>query len=82
MCFTLFIASIEHSEPLKNVLKNPHLRELLISVHNSEDPWNSLKHAMQEPLFVEFADTCLKVVDPQEEAERLTDSDSDHMEQS
>ncbi|XP_030648426.1 zinc finger HIT domain-containing protein 3 isoform X2 [Chanos chanos] len=54
------------SEALKGLLRNPHLRQLLASVDTAEDKAQAMKTAMQEPLFVEFADQCLKVVEPSE----------------
>lgn len=51
-------------EPLKQLLHNPHLRKLLQEIDIAPNAWNAMKVAMQEPLFVEFADECLKVVEP------------------
>ncbi|RZC32731.1 zf-HIT domain containing protein [Asbolus verrucosus] len=51
-------------ENLKNILCNPHLRELLITINSSKEPEKIMQMAMQEPLFVEFADVCMKVVEP------------------
>uniref|UniRef100_A0A182UCN8 HIT-type domain-containing protein n=1 Tax=Anopheles melas TaxID=34690 RepID=A0A182UCN8_9DIPT len=62
------------SEHLKNLLYNPHLRRLLTEVDNARDGMNAVKVAMMEPLFVEFADECLRLVEPsEEEPERLDD---------
>ncbi|EFA09025.1 zinc finger HIT domain-containing protein 3 [Tribolium castaneum] len=51
-------------ENLKNLLCNPHLRDLLVTINNSKEPEKIMQMAMQEPLFLEFADACLKVVEP------------------
>ncbi|KAI2665065.1 Zinc finger HIT domain-containing protein 3 [Labeo rohita] len=54
------------SEALKGLLRNPHLRRLMMSVDSSEDKAKAMQDAMQEPLFVEFADQCLKIIEPTE----------------
>ncbi|KFB50106.1 AGAP011858-PA-like protein [Anopheles sinensis] len=54
------------SEHLKNLLQNPHLRRLLTEVDNGRDGMNAIRVAMMEPLFVEFADECLRIVEPPE----------------
>ncbi|KAJ9592382.1 hypothetical protein L9F63_015950 [Diploptera punctata] len=59
---------LERSTILQQILKNQHLRELLTSIDNSSNPGQAMKLAMQEPLFVEFADECLKIVEPLEDA--------------
>lgn len=48
---------------MKKLLTNKHLQDLLQTIDQSEDPEKIMQKAMQEPLFVEFADACLKVVD-------------------
>uniref|UniRef100_A0A182WDW4 Zinc finger HIT domain-containing protein 3 n=1 Tax=Anopheles minimus TaxID=112268 RepID=A0A182WDW4_9DIPT len=53
------------SERVKNLLYNPHLRKLLTEIDNSRDGMNAVKVAMMEPLFVEFADECLRLVEPE-----------------
>ncbi|XP_067864277.1 zinc finger HIT domain-containing protein 3 isoform X2 [Heptranchias perlo] len=61
------------SEELKSLLCNPHLRQLLLTVDKAEDKESIMKTAMQEPIFVEFADRCLQTVEPPEkENEFLT----------
>ncbi|NXX86853.1 ZNHI3 protein, partial [Urocolius indicus] len=54
------------SEELKTLLLNPHLRQLLLTVDQAEDKSSLMKKYMQEPLFVEFADCCLRIVEPPE----------------
>ncbi|XP_043997327.1 zinc finger HIT domain-containing protein 3 isoform X2 [Gambusia affinis] len=51
------------SPELRDLLSNPHLRQLLRSIDDAESKASAMKAAMQEPLFVEFADQCLKVVE-------------------
>lgn len=57
---------LEDNEELKKILANPHLRNLLEKVDKSENPDAAMQMAMVEPLFVEFADECLKVIQPRE----------------
>ncbi|XP_050765013.1 zinc finger HIT domain-containing protein 3 [Gymnogyps californianus] len=54
------------SEELRGLLLNPHLRQLLLAVDQAEDKSSLMKKYMQEPLFVEFADCCLRIVEPPE----------------
>lgn len=54
------------SKELQDLLCNPHLRQLLRSIDNAENKEDAMKAVMQEPLFVEFSDCCLKIVDDQE----------------
>lgn len=54
------------SEELRALLLNPHLRQLLLTVDQAEDKSSLMKKYMQEPLFVEFADCCLGIVEPPE----------------
>ena len=49
------------SEALKGMLCNRHLRQLLLDIHKSHDPQLSVQRAMNIPVFVEFADECLKI---------------------
>ncbi|KAL6099102.1 znhit3 [Pungitius sinensis] len=58
------------SKELRDVLCNPHLRELLRSIDCADSKADAMKAAMQEPLFVEFSDRCLKIVE--NEAKSLT----------
>ncbi|NWX05048.1 ZNHI3 protein, partial [Caloenas nicobarica] len=54
------------SEELRALLLNPHLRQLLQTLDQAEDKSSLMKKYMQEPLFVEFADCCLGIVEPPE----------------
>ncbi|XP_043857083.1 zinc finger HIT domain-containing protein 3 isoform X2 [Dromiciops gliroides] len=60
-----------NSKELRNLLTNPHLRQLLINIDQAEDKETLMKSHMQEPLFVEFADCCLRIVDPPEKENTL-----------
>lgn len=61
------------SKELRDVLCNPHLRQLLRTIDSADNKYDAMKSAMQEPLFVEFSDRCLKIV----ENEALTTHESD-----
>ncbi|XP_027739586.1 zinc finger HIT domain-containing protein 3 [Empidonax traillii] len=54
------------SEELKGLLLNPHLRQLLLTIDQAKDKSSLMRRFMQEPLFVEFADCCLSIVEPPE----------------
>lgn len=58
------------SKELQNLLCNPHLRQLLRSIDCADSKQDAMKAAMQEPLFVEFSDCCLKIVDDQENSNK------------
>ncbi|KAM3868934.1 zinc finger HIT domain-containing protein 3 [Diretmus argenteus] len=51
------------SDGLRDLLRNPHLRQLLRSVDAADSKDDAMKAAMQEPLFVELADQCLRIVE-------------------
>ncbi|NXI12520.1 ZNHI3 protein, partial [Irena cyanogastra] len=54
------------SGELRDLLRNPHLRQLLLAIDQARDKSSLLRQLMQEPLFVEFADCCLSIVEPPE----------------
>ncbi|NWJ08873.1 ZNHI3 protein, partial [Crypturellus undulatus] len=54
------------SEELRGLLRNPHLWQLLLTIDEAEEKSSLMKKYMQEPLFVEFADCCLRIVEPPE----------------
>ncbi|XP_032934140.1 zinc finger HIT domain-containing protein 3 [Catharus ustulatus] len=54
------------SEELRDLLLNPHLRQLLLTLDQARDKSSLMRKFMQEPLFVEFADCCLSIVEPPE----------------
>ena len=49
------------------MLHNQHLREMMKEIDSSEDPGKLLGQAMQIPIFTEFVDECLRIVEPQDE---------------
>ncbi|XP_071316446.1 zinc finger HIT domain-containing protein 3 [Trachinotus anak] len=65
------------SKELRDLLCNPHLRQLLRSVDSADHKDDAMKAAMQEPLFVEFSDQCLKIVE--NEAKSLTSTEAEYL---
>nr|XP_057942911.1 zinc finger HIT domain-containing protein 3 [Doryrhamphus excisus] len=61
------------SEELKDLLRNPHLRQLLRAVDSADSKEEAMKAAMQEPLFVEFSDQCLKVVENKAQSQAVSE---------
>ncbi|XP_061127682.1 zinc finger HIT domain-containing protein 3-like [Syngnathus typhle] len=61
------------SKELKDLLCNPHLRELLRRIDSVDHKEAAMKAAMQEPLFVEFSDRCLKVVEKEAHPEECSE---------
>lgn len=69
------LESLKHSTELKSLLDNPHLRQFLQHAHETYNPSGFLKLAMQEPLFIEFADACLKTIHPEEYQKEFSDQE-------
>lgn len=59
------------SKEMKDLLLNPHLAQLLLTIDKAEGKASVMKKYMQEPLLVEFADCCLKIVEPPKNANVL-----------
>lgn len=67
---------LDDSKELKDLLSNRHLRDLLKTLNESSEKTIDFKmdKAMQEPLFTEFADVCLKIMqNPNELVIPITD---------
>ena len=60
------LSKLDNCEDLKKLLANPHLRDYLSYINSLEYPRGFMKIAMQEPIFVEFADACLKAIHPED----------------
>ncbi|XP_056637566.1 zinc finger HIT domain-containing protein 3 [Diorhabda carinulata] len=60
---------LNSNEEVNNLLTNSHLRNLLVAIDKSDNAEEVMQKAMQEPIFVEFADACLKVVEDKTEVE-------------
>ena len=61
---------LRHSDELKDLLRNHHLRDFLKFAHETYNPHGFMKVAMNEPLFVEFANACMKVLHPEEYSQK------------
>lgn len=71
--YCLLILILESNEEVTKLLTNNHLRNLLVTVDSSKNPEEIMQKAMQEPIFVEFADACLKVVEPEDSKQNCQD---------
>ncbi|XP_045447938.1 zinc finger HIT domain-containing protein 3 [Melitaea cinxia] len=56
------LKQLEQSTELRNCLKNPHVRKILEILDSSAHPDLLISEYMQEPIFTEFVDACLNVV--------------------
>ncbi|XP_013786790.1 zinc finger HIT domain-containing protein 3-like [Limulus polyphemus] len=50
-------------QELRNQLANPHLKDILLVLDTSSDPEKLIDDAMKEPIFIEFANSCLQLVE-------------------
>lgn len=57
------LEQLRNSNELNQCLANPHVRTMIKEVVNSHDPTSAIAKAMTEPIFVEVADACLKIVE-------------------
>ncbi|XP_063709656.1 zinc finger HIT domain-containing protein 3 [Culicoides brevitarsis] len=73
------LQKLQNSEHLKNLLYNPHLRKLLTELDRSSNPERAIGSAMMEPLFLEFADECLKIIEPSDIADDENSISSDFL---
>ena len=46
------------------MLSNKHLKDILKEIDTSKNPEKHLENAMQLPIFTEFVDQCLSIVEP------------------
>lgn len=58
------LEQLKESQELKDCLKNPQVRDIVRAVLTSKDPTEAIALAMTEPIFVQLADACLNVVEP------------------
>ncbi|KAK4311037.1 hypothetical protein Pmani_017437 [Petrolisthes manimaculis] len=61
------LEKLRDSEHLCCLLKNRHLRELLLEVDKSQNTELIMQRVMKEPIFTEFADEILQIVEPSED---------------
>lgn len=57
---------LQDNEKLKTLLKNPHLQNMMRDVDSAPNAELAMQKAMLEPIFVEMAEECLKVVEPRD----------------
>ncbi|XP_013419276.1 zinc finger HIT domain-containing protein 3 isoform X2 [Lingula anatina] len=55
------------SEELRSLLENPHLCNMLLALDRSDNTAKDIDNAMHEPVFAEFVDFCLQIVEPIED---------------
>ncbi|XP_020922980.1 zinc finger HIT domain-containing protein 3 isoform X3 [Sus scrofa] len=58
------LKNLGESAALRSLLLNPHLRQLMVDLDQADNKAKLMRACMQEPLFVEFADCCLRIVEP------------------
>ena len=61
----MLLISTGSCDEIKECLKNPHVRKIMVSLVTSTNPDKAIEEAMQEPIFTELAVAALKVVEPQ-----------------
>ncbi|CAD7667468.1 unnamed protein product [Nyctereutes procyonoides] len=61
------LKNLGESAALRSLLLNPHLRQLMVSLDQGDNKAKLMRACMQEPLFVEFADCCLRIVEPSQD---------------
>nr|XP_033330413.1 zinc finger HIT domain-containing protein 3 [Megalopta genalis] len=57
------LEQLRSNNELKSILNNPHVRNIMRAILIDENPTKAIALAMSEPIFVEMADACLKVVE-------------------
>lgn len=58
---------LRHNEEVVQCLRNPHVRDIMKTILNDKNPTAAIALAMTEPIFVELADACLKIVEKPDE---------------
>lgn len=58
------LEELRYSDEIKTCLKNPQVRDIIRGVLSSPNSTVAIAKAMTEPIFVELADACLKIVEP------------------
>jgi len=72
------LEKIGESPLVLELLGNRHLRDYLTLLNGKDYPKGLLKNAMQEPLFLEFANACLKAIHPDQNTPQITDEEIVH----
>lgn len=55
---------LDDSAAVREMLSNRHLVDILRHLDSTEDANSAICSAMREPIFIEFADECLRIVEP------------------
>lgn len=55
---------LETSQDIKQCLQNPHVRDIIKEIFDHPRPQEMIDIAMREPIFLELADACLKLIEP------------------
>ncbi|KAM7537280.1 hypothetical protein Aperf_G00000060892 [Anoplocephala perfoliata] len=71
---TRVLERLRTSRRLQELLSNRHLRDYLLDLDSSPRPAVAIEKAMREPLFIEFADECLRLVNPDNQIPSRQDS--------
>ena len=58
------LKNLGESAALRSLLLKPHLRQLMVGLNQADDKAKLMRACMQEPLFVEFEDCCLSIMEP------------------
>ena len=54
------------SSELRDLLSNPHLQQIICHLNTTTSAPGDIEVAMHEPIFREFADKCLEIVESEE----------------
>ena len=57
---------------MKGLLNNKHLRAMLQEVNIAQNHSKAIEAAMQVPIFTEFVEDCMKIVEP-DDVDRMQD---------
>ncbi|XP_039292944.1 zinc finger HIT domain-containing protein 3 [Nilaparvata lugens] len=68
------LALLSKSKAVKQILENPNVRNILTEIDQSDNPRLSINKFMQEPIFEEFANACISIV---EDDHRNSESDGE-----
>ncbi|XP_031552890.1 zinc finger HIT domain-containing protein 3-like isoform X2 [Actinia tenebrosa] len=61
------LKKLEKCGVIESMLKNKDIRKMITNIDGAQDPEMVLRTSMKEPIFMEFADQCLSVVESKNE---------------
>jgi len=61
----LWCVNVGESEVIRDMLSNRHLVHMLCHLDTTTRPDVDVEAAMHEPIFTEFVNECLRIVEPQ-----------------